>query len=592
MSPCRISLGLLTVFQLLLFNEILAAKTVLSIGHRGNSMFAPENTLASFSSALGKADLVETDGQVTADGRLVIMHDSTVDRTTDGSGAIANFTVEQLKQFDAGYWFSPNFIGERIPTVEEYLQTVIPTATPLLEQKSGSATIYVNELSRLGFTTNVVIQSFDWNFLAQVHALEPRIRLCALGSGTLNTSVITTITNAGARILAWEKSYISSNEVSLVHSLGFNLFVWTVDGAEIKTMIDLGVDGIISDDPGMVRQLSQTNNSTLADFNNNLLAYWKLDDGLSNSLSTVVTDSKGSNHATLFRPDGQSHWSSTNAAKFGGCFSVDGTNGYALMPTNSVVDIGTNEVTISLWVNLRYLPSQSPDAYSSIFDSVDDNYVLYMDRANKELRFKVTAANGHAARPGINELSLRTNEWLHVVATYSGKAGAVSGQATIYLNGQPKDVHTGDDSGGNVGLTGNVKPGQVAAIGRNGSQNVYRFTGLVDDIALWNRALSPAEVAAVYQAGQAGQSLQTLLAPPTPPLRLSSFHFVPGTKQLQIFFHNTSPATNFYLLRAFSCDGAYERVTRFTPVSLGAGDYRIDYPFGGGVQQFFKIEGE
>src|SRR4051812_9712311 len=116
---CIIQTGL-TFSLILTFNANILAKNVLSIGHRGDSMFAPENTLAAFTSALGKADLVETDGQVTLDGHLVIMHDSTVDRTTDGTGAIANLTLAQLKQFDAGSWFSTNFIGQRIPTVEEY----------------------------------------------------------------------------------------------------------------------------------------------------------------------------------------------------------------------------------------------------------------------------------------------------------------------------------------------------------------------------------------------------------------------------------------------------------------------------------------
>src|ERR1044071_5237850 len=96
----------------------LASAEVLSIGHRGNSLFAPENTLASFAAAWGKADLVETDGRVSSDGRLVIRHDATVQRTTDGSGAISTSTVAQLKLLDAGSWFAASFTGERIPTLE------------------------------------------------------------------------------------------------------------------------------------------------------------------------------------------------------------------------------------------------------------------------------------------------------------------------------------------------------------------------------------------------------------------------------------------------------------------------------------------
>src|SRR5690349_1130605 len=105
---------------------------VLSIAHRGNSLFAPENTSAAFSAAFGKADLVETDGRVTIDGRLVIMHDATVDRTTDGTGNVSALTLAQLKSLDAGSWFAPEFIGERIPTLEEMITNTLPHAIPLI----------------------------------------------------------------------------------------------------------------------------------------------------------------------------------------------------------------------------------------------------------------------------------------------------------------------------------------------------------------------------------------------------------------------------------------------------------------------------
>ncbi len=191
-----------------------ARSGVLSIGHRGNSLFAPENTVASFTAARGKADLMELDAQVTSDGQFVVMHDSTVNRTTDGTGAIATNTLAKLKLLDAGSWFAPQFAGERIPTLGEAMQAIIPYGTPLIEQKAGSAAGYVAELQRLGVVTNVVLQSFDWAFLTTVHALEPSLRLCALGSGTLSAATLTSILNTGARTVAWEQSAITSNEVA------------------------------------------------------------------------------------------------------------------------------------------------------------------------------------------------------------------------------------------------------------------------------------------------------------------------------------------------------------------------------------------
>src|SRR5688572_15046907 len=99
---------------------------VLSIAHRGSSLFAPENTLAACFAAEGKADLVEVDVRVSSDGKLVLMHDASVDRTTDGTGAVSGKTLAQLKLLDAGSWFAPGFAGERIPLLEEMLTNTLP----------------------------------------------------------------------------------------------------------------------------------------------------------------------------------------------------------------------------------------------------------------------------------------------------------------------------------------------------------------------------------------------------------------------------------------------------------------------------------
>ena len=155
----------------LTYNHALAA--ALSIGHRGNSLFAPENTVASFRACEGKAHLVELDGRVTSDGQIVVMHDATVDRTTDGTGSVSALTLAQLRALDAGSWFGVNFTGERIPTLEESLTNILSFATPLIEQKTGSAALYVAELRRLNVISKVVVQSFDWNFLSAMRALEP-----------------------------------------------------------------------------------------------------------------------------------------------------------------------------------------------------------------------------------------------------------------------------------------------------------------------------------------------------------------------------------------------------------------------------------
>ncbi len=563
----------------------------LSIGHRGNSLVAPENTLASFRAALGKADLVELDGQLTADGQLIVMHDSTVDRTTDGTGAISSLTLAKLKTFDAGSWFAASFAGERIPTLAEAVTNILPQATPLIERKGGSAAQYVAELQRLGVATNVVVQAFDWAFLSAVHALDPSIRLAALGSGALTGTQLASITNTGARTVAWEKGGITAAEVALVHDAGLKLFVWTVDGPEIDTYASLGVDGIISNDPARVASLQQTNLANAPYLGDHLVAYWAMDDGLTNIQSTALTDSAGTNALTFVRTDRTSHWLSGGSAMFGGAVEVDGTTSYVIVPHTPGLDINTNEITISTWLKLTTLPSKMSTTYGALLDSTNDCYVLYLDRSNKELRFKVTDAKGHAARPGISETFLRTNEWIHVVATYTGQAGPLSGQAVIYLNGQARDVHTGNDNTSPIGLVANVKTGQYAGIGREGYAGSSYFVGSMDDLAIWNRALTSAEVARLHQRGASGTSLAGILAEPTSALQFISVQPVASSGALEIRIHAAGTWQALRLHRATAPNGPYSLVPGAAPVALDNGDFRFEYPRTGATTEYFRIEG-
>jgi glycerophosphoryl diester phosphodiesterase len=562
---------------------------VLAIGHRGNSLFAPENTVAAFKSALGKADLVEFDGQLSQDGVLMIMHDTSVTRTTDGTGNLTSLTTAQLKTLDAGSWFSAAFAGERVPTLEEALTNIIPAAIPLIERKGGAPADYVAVLRRLNALTNVVVQAFDWVFLAGVRDLEPRIPLCALGSGTFSLSSLISITNAGARIVAWEKTGVTASMVELVHGQGLQVFVWTVDGPEIKNFIDLGVDGIISNDPGMVRQLQQSPTNNLSRLLDDLLTYWKLDDGVTNALAATVLDSVGTNSATLIRGNAASPWLAAGFSAFEGAIQLAGSNAWISMPRT---DIGTNELTLSGWFKLRERPSQMTTTYGALLDSTTDCYVLYLDKANKELRFKVTDVAGHAARPGIPEALLPTNEWIHVAATYSGRVGPVSGQACIYLNGQPQDVHTGNDNSSPFGLTGTVKPGQNAALGREGPTGASYFFGGVDDLAFWRRALSAAEVAAIYRGGSSGLALGDLLRRPTGLIVALNSRLLSGSDAVEIEFQSLGEWTTFRLLRAAGLSSAFVAVPGISPTSLGNGRYRFVCPVGNSSPQFFRIEGQ
>jgi glycerophosphoryl diester phosphodiesterase len=570
---------------------------VLSIAHRGGALYAPENTLAAFTNSLAVTDLMETDSQITSDGKFVIMHDLTVDRTTDGTGSIVSQTLAQLKLLDAGSWYATNYIGQRIPTMEEMITNTLPTVIPFIEAKAGGAAAYVAEFQRLNVVTNIIFQSFDWNFLAQVHALEPNLRLCALGSGTLTAASLIAITNAGARLVSWAGANITASEVALAHDMGLTLFVWTINsGAQITNFINLGVDGIVSDDPWAVRGVPPpiviiTNPPPPPTFlGDRLVAYWKMDDGLANAFATTLTDSKDTNHATLVRNDGLSHWISGSGAKLGGSLQLAGANAYANMPTNANLNLNTNELTLATWVKLEQLPAQLATSFGPIFDSTADCYVLYLDKANNELRFKITAANGDAARPGIAAAFLQTGQWLHLAAVYNGNAGS-AGRAMIYLNGALMDTHIGNDNAPGTGLTGNVKIGQVASMGREGPAGANYFSGMVDDVALWKRALTQTEIQNIFNGGQLGQSLGDLMIQPTNLLTITSFQQAPPGVHLEINFQNLGPWSSFQLRRATNIAGPFFPIPGVVPVALGGGNFRYDYSPTNNAGEFFRVEG-
>ena len=165
----------------LLFNPAFLYATV-GIAHRGNSMLGPENTIAAFLACRNRADIVEFDVQLSADNQLVVIHDSEVSRTTNGTGLVNESTLVELKELDAGFWYAPYFVGEMIPTMEEAVQIILPFATALIDRKSGSAANYVSELQRLNLTSDVIIQSSDWQFLSLVNSLDQEIELLVFGA--------------------------------------------------------------------------------------------------------------------------------------------------------------------------------------------------------------------------------------------------------------------------------------------------------------------------------------------------------------------------------------------------------------------------
>ncbi len=245
-----------------LARDVVARKGVLVIAHRGASADAPENTLPAFRRALdGGADLVELDYHHTRDGEPYVFHDKTLDRTTDavarwgGTGLLlADRTADELAALDAGSWFHSRFRGTRVPHLGSALDVIQDGALTLIERKAGDAPTLLDLLAKKQCMEHVVVQSFDWRFLAACRDREPRLVLGALGSKALTTERLDQIEQTGARVVGWKDEDVDAAAVEAVHARGLKLWVYTVDSDQrARALAALGVDAIITNRPAAIR---------------------------------------------------------------------------------------------------------------------------------------------------------------------------------------------------------------------------------------------------------------------------------------------------------------------------------------------------
>jgi glycerophosphoryl diester phosphodiesterase len=489
------------------------------IAHRGGELLFPENTRIAFQSCSGLVDQVEFDVRVSADGELVLMHDATVNRTTVGFGAltnesgtvitnVANLTLAQLKTLDAGDRFSPAFAGEQIPTLAEALRSIPAGIQAMIERKTGSPEAYVAVLRAENALSNATVSCGNYSFLLAVHALEPSLKLALIASGDLSANPpLAELKQKGIATVLWDRTSVVPALVDQVHAQGLRLYAWTVSIPAMEDCLDMGVDGLIVDNPLRAKAWIPGVPPTNEQLGGSLVAYWKLDDGLLNLAANEADDVEATSPGQLVGFAAPPSWLPPEEARSGGALRLDGRNDYVALPTNAVLDLGTNAVSIALWVKLSVLPSALTHDYAGIYDSDVDAYALYLDKNAKELRFKITDASTNAARPGIPESALRTGVWHQVVGVYDGNAGLGAGQAMIYLDGRLQDVHSGSDLVPGLGLTNLVRR-QAAAFGRNGTQATYYFAGALDDVAIWRRALGPTDVKQIYCAGTNGVPLE------------------------------------------------------------------------------------
>ena len=230
---------------------------MLILGHRGARGHAPENTMASFQAALDMGvDGIELDVQMTKDGKVVVCHDHSLERTSNGSGWLVEHTREELRALDFGSWFSPQFAGEKIPTLREVLQWAAPTRLIVNVEIKNGPVIYegieekVSALIReCRMVDRVIVSSFYHPSLLKMKQLDPMIKTGLLyASRPVDPWLQLRVTDTDNLHPLWH--YVDAAWASGTRPHGAKIFTWTInelrDWGHIKNM---GVDGIMTDYP-------------------------------------------------------------------------------------------------------------------------------------------------------------------------------------------------------------------------------------------------------------------------------------------------------------------------------------------------------
>lgn len=247
----------------------------LVVGHRGSSGSAPENTAAAFGLArAARADMVETDVRLSADGELFLFHDDTAARTTnvaevfpDRAGApITSFTAAELRQLDAGGYFGPQFAGERIPFLSELpaavdfalgvnLEIKAPQDSPGVEAALASA-LASPDWARLRERNPVAVSSFDADAVRTFAAAAPGLPVWQLVVMVPGTEVLAAAAAEGVQGVVADHRFLDDPGAAAVRAAGLGLWVYTVNAVpDITRVMELGVDAVITDYPGVLSDL-------------------------------------------------------------------------------------------------------------------------------------------------------------------------------------------------------------------------------------------------------------------------------------------------------------------------------------------------
>ena len=237
------------------------------IAHRGANRFAPQNTIESFRKAIEfKSDGIETDIQITKDGHLVLCHDSTVNRTSNGKGKISEFLLSDLRELDFGSWFGKKFRETKIPTIDDFLEFVKDSPLKILDielkprkDTEGFAQKILDKVDEYGLTDRLLISSFDINILNDVKRINPTVPVGILypyPSDIVKRKLVSPFKFAIRNKIDYllpHYSYVTEALIRKAHALDIKVAPWTVNKLETADrLIRWKADGLITDMPDVM----------------------------------------------------------------------------------------------------------------------------------------------------------------------------------------------------------------------------------------------------------------------------------------------------------------------------------------------------
>lgn len=243
-----------------------------TIAHRGFSGTAPENTLAAVRAAIEVgADMVEVDVTMSADGHLVVIHDDTLDRTTDGRGEVAGVRLAEIRQLDAGRWFSPAFAGERLPTLDEVLAEVQGRVLLNVEIKSEAVRRGIVEkvaaaIRARRMTREVIVSSFAPEALEQMHAAAPEIRTAVLYNPDFHAGrdPVAIVRDLGASALNINRTRLNRTILQRCREAGIPVAAYTANKPRhLRKLVRMGVDAIFTDHPDRLLEVVEKGERSL-----------------------------------------------------------------------------------------------------------------------------------------------------------------------------------------------------------------------------------------------------------------------------------------------------------------------------------------